>query len=333
MLQDKNTRLKPPRIIQTLVQGFNLIAAHPYLMLFPLLLDLFFWFGPFFRIKELLTPFLEEMLQSYSTTLVNNDVLPSVEVFREVWSQLLANFNLLTGVRTYPIGVPSLLSLKGYTPNPVGFPLLIEVNSSAAALRVLFISAVIGILLGSIYYALISRLINKGKEEEKGNLFYLIGQSFSLFIMILILLAILSFPVLCFISSISAFIPTMGMLPLIVLGIIVLWFCLPLVFSPHGIFTRNLSAIRSISLSTKFVRLSSFATSFFLTIAVSLSYGMDLLWSTPKPDSWLFLLGLFGHAFISSGILCASFIYFRDGTRWMEEVIKLSPQNVNGLKM
>jgi hypothetical protein len=122
----------------------------------------------------------------------------------------------------------------------------------------------------------------------------------------------------------------MGIIPLLILGIILLWVLMPFVFSAHGIFTRQLSAFKAISLSTKFVRISSLATSFFLTIAVSLSYGLDLLWSTPAPDSWLYCLGLIGHAFVSSGVLAASFIYFRDGTFWMEEVIKLGPQNMTG---
>jgi hypothetical protein len=52
---------------------------------------------------------------------------------------------------------------------------------------------------------------------------------------------------------------------------------------------------------------------------------MDLLWTTPETDSWLFLLGLIGHAFVSSGILAASFIYYRDGIKWMDEIVKLKP--------
>jgi hypothetical protein len=331
MLQENETRIKPPKIIQTLVQGFNLVAAHPYIMLFPLFLDLFFWFGPFYRIKELLSSALDEMMQALSTSLTSTDVASTMEAARTTWDQVLTNFNLMTSLRTYPIGIPSLLASKGYTANPIGNPLLIELGSSSEASLIIILCVVLGLLLGGIYYALISRLILENPENGKStSIFYSVGQTFVLFFLIMVVIILLSLPVLCFLSSFSVLIPTMGTLPLLVLGIILMWILLPFVFSPHGIFTRQLSAFKAISLSTKFVRVSSMATTLFLTLAVSLSYGLDLLWSTPTPDSWLYFLGIIGHAFVSSGILAASFIYFRDGTNWMEEIAKLSPQNIPG---
>ncbi|MGV8025442.1 MAG: hypothetical protein AB2L18_02665 [Anaerolineaceae bacterium] len=329
MLQENDTRIKPPRIIQTLVQGFNLIAAHPYIMLFPLFLDLFFWFGPFYRIKELLSPALDEMMQTFSTSLTGADVASTMEAVRTTWEQLLTNFNLFTGLRTVPIGIPSLLASKGYTANPIGNPLLVEMGSSSDASLLMIFCVVLGLFLGGIYYALISRLVLKNQENDKStNIIYSVGQTFVLFFLIIVVILLLTFPILCFLSSFSVLIPTMGTLPLLILGIVLMWILLPFVFSPHGIFTRQLSAFKAIMLSTKFVRVSSLATTLFLTLAVSLSYGLDLLWSTPTPDSWLYFLGIIGHAFVSSGILAASFIYFRDGTNWMEEIAKLSPQNI-----
>jgi len=329
MLQEKETRLKPPRIIQTLVQGFNLIAAHPYIMLFPLFLDLFLWFGPFYRIKELFSPALDEMMQTLSASLTSSDVASTMEVARTTWEQLLTNFNLMTSLRTYPIGIPSLLASKGYTANPIGNPLLVELGSSSDASLLMILCVILGLMLGGIYYALISRLVLKNQENGKSmNIFYSVGQTFVLFFLIILAVILLAFPMLCFLSSFSVLIPSMGTLPLLILGVILMWILLPFVFSPHGIFTRQLSAFKAISLSTKFVRVSSMATTFFLTLVVSLSYGLDLLWSTPEPDSWLYFLGIIGHAFVSSGILAASFIYFRDGTNWMEEIVKLNPQNM-----
>jgi hypothetical protein len=41
---------------------------------------------------------------------------------------------------------------------------------------------------------------------------------------------------------------------------------------------------------------------------------------------------MIGHAFRSSGLVAASFVYFRDGTKWMEDFIKQGSRNVNGQK-
>lgn len=327
MLQENDSRLKPPKIMQTLVQGFNLVAAHPYIMAFPFLLDLFFWFGPFYRMKELLSPWINEMMQTLSTSMTTSDVASVLDATKATWEQLLANFNLLTMLRTYPIGIPSLLSSKGYSPNPLGSPLLIEVGSSSEAATLIIACVFVGLLLSGLYYALIGGMVQKTEAKEKTHILYEIGQLFVLFFVVVLAIMLLTVPVMCFLSSFSVLIPTMGTIPLMILGLVALWIFIPFIFSAHGIFSKQLSALKSISLSTKFVRISSMATTVFLTLAVALSYGLDLLWSTPPADNWLFALGILGHAFISSGILAASFVYYRDGTNWMEEVIKLSQQN------
>jgi hypothetical protein len=49
---------------------------------------------------------------------------------------------------------------------------------------------------------------------------------------------------------------------------------------------------------------------------------MNLLWELPDPTSWLTLIGIAGHAFIVTRLLAATFIYYRDGLRWMQENIQ-----------
>jgi hypothetical protein len=60
---------------------------------------------------------------------------------------------------------------------------------------------------------------------------------------------------------------------------------------------------------------------------VVLSEGLDVLWRVPKDASWLTLVGLAGHGFISTGLLAATFIYYRDATQWVEEVLKQVKHN------
>jgi hypothetical protein len=50
-----------------------------------------------------------------------------------------------------------------------------------------------------------------------------------------------------------------------------------------------------------------------------LSQGLDLLWQVPPDTSWMSLVGIAGHAFITTGLLAASFVYYRDGIRWVQE--------------
>ncbi|MBP8858217.1 MAG: hypothetical protein KBG60_09345, partial [Anaerolineaceae bacterium] len=53
----------PPRMVQAITAGFNLVANHIYIIILPIALDLFFWFGPHLRVKSLLEPVVQDMLR------------------------------------------------------------------------------------------------------------------------------------------------------------------------------------------------------------------------------------------------------------------------------
>ena len=46
-------KVSPPRIIPSLVEGFNAVAGRIYLIIFPILIDLILWFGSAGAHKEL----------------------------------------------------------------------------------------------------------------------------------------------------------------------------------------------------------------------------------------------------------------------------------------
>ena len=60
---------------------------------------------------------------------------------------------------------------------------------------------------------------------------------------------------------------------------------------------------------------------FVLTIFL-LAFGLNFLWSIPPEDSWMTLLGIFGHAFVTTALLAGSFIYYRDMNIWLQSVIE-----------
>jgi hypothetical protein len=61
-------------------------------------------------------------------------------------------------------------------------------------------------------------------------------------------------------------------------------------------------------------------TALFFLIILLVSEVLDILWSTPKDDSWLILVGIAGHALVTTGMLAASFVYYRDADRWVDWV-------------
>jgi len=49
---------------------------------------------------------------------------------------------------------------------------------------------------------------------------------------------------------------------------------------------------------------------------------LNYLWKVPPSDSWMTLVGIAGHAFITTAILAASFVYYRDMNVWLQTVFE-----------
>jgi len=69
------------------------------------------------------------------------------------------------------------------------------------------------------------------------------------------------------------------------------------------------------------VRVSMGKTAWFLLSSVILIQGLNYLWQTPPTDNWFLLVGIFGHAFIVSAIIAASFHYFIDATKFSQTLL------------
>jgi len=315
-------KIAPPRIIPSLVEGFNAIAGRIYLILFPVLLDLFLWFGPLVRVKKLLLPTLTRATE-LSANAYGEGAEAIIQQSNVIWTEMLEEFNLFFALRTYPVGVTSLMVSQGKTANPLGSPLILEMNSARGALLVIIFLSIIGIIFGSLYFSLVARSTDKKLSALNFPVFLrLSGQSIVLTLLLILLLSVLGLPAMCLISSIMLFLPSLGTLPYMLFGLMAVWVMMPLVFTPHGIFMGEMKTQRSIVTSVKFVRASMAGTGIFFIFVILIGYGLDMLWSTPGAENWMMLVGIIGHGFISSGLLAASFVFYRDGLAWLSEVVR-----------
>ena len=140
-------------------------------------------------------------------------------------------------------------------------------------------------------------------------------------LLLVMALIVLGLPAMCLMSSMVLFLPALGTLPFMALGLVLVWVMLPLAFSPHGIFLGGMNVSHSIVTSIKLVRSLMSGAGMFFIMVIMLGYGLDALWSTPGVESWMMLVGIFGHGFISSGLLASTFVFYRDGVKWLAEIL------------
>jgi len=323
-----NTQLKmklptPPKLTSTIAAGFNAITNHIWLILLPVALDLLLWFGPHLQVKSLLQPLIEQTPLAFNE-LNSPQFEQAMSAGQQAWQILADRINLLMFLRTFPIGLFSLMFGHAPIQNPLGTPVMIEVTSPTQVVFLWLLLSLIGILIGSVFFASVSKAALKSKETLS---FGVVGwytlQALLLTVMLIVLVIGISLPVSCIISLLALISPSIAQIILLIGGTLMVWFLAPFIFAPHGIFTFHYNIWHSIQTSIRLVRYTLPATGLFIISAFILNPGLDLLWGAAPENSWMSLVGIFGHAFISTSLLAASFIYYRDVLQWLQEMMQL----------
>jgi hypothetical protein len=320
-------RVSPPRLIGSVVAGFNAIASHVYLIILPILLDLFIWLGPHVRIKTLLEPTLNNFfiwLIEYSTA----DVKDMLKSFQDLFQAMLNQTNLMLGLRTWPVGVPSLFFGNSSMQTPIGDAPILEVPNMPGAILIWVLIIVVGTLGGTFFFSSISNASFGLKKPFSIRLMiWESGQCLLLATLMVILGIAILIPVSMVISVFGLFSAGLAELAMWAILFLLVWMMLPLVFSAHGIFVFKFNTIISITTSVRLVRSFLPGTGIFLVTTFLVNEGMNILWRTSPATSWMTLVGVAGHAFIVSALLAASFIYYGSGMRWMHDNLqRVSPQ-------
>ncbi len=306
----------PPGLIASLMRGFDSVANHILVILPPILLDLFLWLGPHLRLKSLLQPMIDQ-LPVLAKALPSN--FPDMVPVQQTLTIVINQFNLFMLLRTFPVGATSLLSLQMPVQTPLGVPASLDAGSFLGVVVWVMLLVLMGWLIGAIYYFWISGVTLK---PEGRSLWKSVQQTILLSIIWLVILFVLGLPAYVLVSVIYLLSPTLGQIMFFIGILLLVWLIMPVFFSVHGIFTLQLDAFRSILGSLRMVRFTLPNTGLFLLVFVIINTGMNFLWNTPADNSWWMLVGIAGHAFVSTALLAASFIYYRDINAWLTAVLE-----------
>lgn len=315
-------KLAPPRLIPTLLAGFNTVTNHIGLILFPLGLDLLIWFGPQLKLEKIIKPIYANAIQTL-IAFNNAEMRQLLETSQAEMETILNRVNITNSLSTFPFGIPSLLAGQGIQETPLGSPISYEIPSIGLILFLTVFFILIGLFLGSLYLGAIAYSTKKEKEKIiLSDISKKIIKGVGLSILLVIILVVLILPVLFVVSLFSLFSPVLSQIVFIISTFILIWLIIPLIFSPHGIFTRDLGIIQSILQSIKVVRSYLPGTGMFLLAAILIAQGLDILWIAAPSNSWLTLVGIIGHAFIYTALIAASFIYYQKSSDWTKEILE-----------
>lgn len=324
----------PPGMIASLVRGFDSVTTHLAVMLPPVALDLFLWLGPHLRVQKFMQPIINLIPKlPFTTAPAPSDI----EALQQNLTDFASRFNLFSFLRTFPVGITSLLgwSTSDNTSTPLHQAQSLDAGSLLGVTGWILLLVLLGLFLGGYYFFWVSgAAIKREKDIQAGKA---ILQTFLIFLMWSMILLFLGLPILTAISVLIQIIPAFFVQVLAIVVVTMLaWLTLPFFFSAHGIYTYKMNALNAFVSSLQMVRYTLPNTGLFLLTVLIINAGLNFLWNTPSQGSWWMLVGIAGHAFISTALLAASFIYYRDINDWLKvilEMLKERQVNSNSMKV
>jgi hypothetical protein len=312
----------PPGVIGSLRAGFDVVSSHVWLILVPVVLDVVLWLGPRLSAGNLMSRVIAGLIGIMDETrpFPPQDI-NSLTVFAENSSR----FNWLSWIRTFPVGASSL---EAYS-YPVDFPLqtplglqsVVQIGSVVNLLGWTFLLTIAGWIVGGLYFRWVS-VTTLGEEEAGISPMRAIAQTFLLSLGWSLGGFIVMIPLLFVLVLLTMISPLLSNTIVIVILILSYWLIVPLFFMPHGIFARKQNALFSVLSSLRMSRFTLPTSGMFVFSVFLLARGLSYLWSVPKNDSWMTLVGISGHAFITTALLAASLVYYRDMNVWIQHALE-----------
>jgi hypothetical protein len=306
----ENERLvSPPGVIATLTAGFDLTARHLWLLLVPILLDLFLWLGPRLSFRVLMERLVRFWQDQAVTAGFNTDLL----------LELAPRTNLFTSLSVPVIGVPAFI--VGATPERTPLPTTIhELNDfwTWAGLFILF--SLIGLLLSASYLSLVADVVRKDAHGFPGvaGVSQFLKRLVRTWLQIIGLLAvflgaafILYIP-LVVVSTLLAFASTgLAALVLFIGPVFAIWLVFYLTFVPHGLMLYGRPLRKAIVESVRIIQGNLLSAMALLVGIILINQALDWLLLLAEDGSWFSAVSIVGHAYVSTALVVATFIFYR----------------------
>lgn len=305
-----------------LTTGFEVIARHPELTLLPIVLDLFLWLGPRLSIAPILRSIEILMNQLMVTDIAVPEIGDSYVVAARILEELSEGFNLFSLLNPGPLlGVPVLMPSYLTALRPTGVQPALEVTSALFLLLWVPVLAVVGLGLNAIYLDGVGRrVIDVTDSSLPGPKTVWITWRQLLEFGLFIFVAFFSFSVvLSFVGTLVGLLSfTLAGLLMTLASSVLLFAVLHLLFTVPGMVLLRRRLVAAMRESLLLTRGDFLNVIFLLGLILVISRGLNVVWTLPKPESWSTLVGLAGHAFVSTALTAALFVFYQERLRYVE---------------
>ncbi len=317
------TPAPPQGIIAALATGFEMVNARLELILLPLALDLFLWLGPHVSVQHLVPPIAQTLQAMVAPAGADPTTRANLDILLTALQGYGAQFNLFSFLSTAPLGLPSLVAGRQPMAIPSGLPVIWYVDSLPQYLLLVGVMVLAGLFLAALYFGGIAQQVRDRRVRWLTLLRQVWGdwaRLTALGALALIVVVVIGLPILLVTGLISLFSPVIGAVIWVIGLSVLLWVLFYGGFALHGMLLHRRSLFSALWDSARLVQINLPPAAGLFMLIVLINIGLALVWNVPADDSWLLLLGVAGHALISTALVTATFVFYQDRLRWWVEM-------------
>jgi hypothetical protein len=315
----------------SLSAGFEVVNARLVLILTPLALDLFLWLGPRLSILPLMQQ-LVGLLEAPPAGPDAEGMQQIVSAMRQSLLNLGSGFNLFSILSTAPLGVPSLMAARAAVNTPLGSPVIWPVDNGLAYVLLFGVFSLAGLLLGALYFGGIAQQVRDARLSWAHLVQQVWGDWARLTALALLAVGVvfvLGGPTLVMAVLLALIHPLLGNLASILGATLILWALIFGAFALPGLVLQRRGLLGALWDSLRLVQSSLPQTTGLFVVVALINFGLGMVWNLPGDSSWLLLVGLGGHALVSTALVAATFVFYQDRYRWwleMQQALRGRPE-------
>ena len=289
-------------IIDTLTEGFSQVTKRLWLLIFPILLDLFLWLGP----KLSIQPVVDKMIVMLNQTMamLPADAIPDVgtremyEVMIEAMQATLGQVNLFALLAWGQWGIPSV---AGGIPIDEAAGTVWKLTGYGGMLLAQIAIMGVGLLLAVLFLTLLAQGL-RGEHRDGERL----TKDILRYWLYAVVLAVPLGLGMVFLISFSSLLGPLAIFS----GVLLIWLVLYLSFVPQALTLFDQGPIKAVLTSFTIVRLNFWPSVGFLLLVAVIRRGLGLIWARLLQSAPIgILVAVVGNAFVGTALALAMFLF------------------------
>lgn len=309
-------------VIDSTANGLDVVTRRPWLIVIPVLLDLWYWLGPQLSVAPLFQQIADRLAVSAAQTVSGAAMDSAMAAVPDAVQALGQQFNLFGVLVAASLSIPNFVGYGGTgSAHNLG---VIELDSWLTAIGVGAALGLLGIAIGCVYLM----LVVWGLDQRKADIRQLLNRAGEAWVRMVATLMLALFFAISFIVPFLFLVAMIGQLSggaaafligLFYVGLI--WLVIYLFFVVAAIFINRANPLRAIWYSANVVGRNFGSAVGLVLVIMVLSQGLGLVWQRLGATHPVGLVvAIAGHAFIGTALIAATLIFYRDRFRhWQRQ--------------